>query len=340
MGHLMWWPLVLILVGACLADDSREELDLESIRSLDRQLPSLGTFEDEKSIKPNRYIWPNKVVTLERIVKSGLENGHVKSGARLIRIEDNKVFEVTEEFYAKFYRLMDEHGFKYIQNKDGSCVYKMSSHQFTSIEPELELYVPPRSYTLAPPREKKDYDQSLPFVPEFSFYMARVEGHFMRDLFNDPKARNGFGYQLGLQALTSWSLPINVGLALNYGRASFNLKGAGRASYSSLSFGPQIKTRDFEFNQQKFRLQTQYRVGPFAQVLGKTENGDVQFNFNSSDFMIGLEFPYRNPIGEFVFGPFFQMQWLNIKNQSEIVSISASNKSNQSFGLSFSQVFE
>lgn len=338
----MWW---LLLVPLCVYSQTEEEIDLTTIRLLDKQLPTQIGNDSQGDIEFRRQNFrhrpPFRKVSLEKILKSEIEHGYIKAGKTLIRIEDNVAFKVAESFYTKFYRLEDDLGYKYIQSNEGKCLYKIRSTDFVTIKKELELYVPPTRYTPAPKNlTKADIDKKLKVLPEFSYYLSRVQGSFMRDLFNDENANEGISHQFGLNLSTKWQLPIKAGAAIHYEKATYDLRGGGEVAYSALSFGPQFKTKDFEVSEYTLRVQTQLRFSPFAKAFAQTTNGDVEFEFNAADFMLGLEHPISNDLGEFVVGVFYQQQWLNLKNQPEIVSIKASNETNKAFGLSLSQVFE
>lgn len=318
---------------------------MKAIQDLDDSLPSSEYVErssDNISRKEtSRHRNPHKVTTMSSILSSGTEHGHIQAGRFLVRLSDNKQVEVTEPFFGKFYRLPDEQGFKYVVANDGSCLYKMKSEYFNSVEPELALYEPPLKYTPAPVNIiRSDVDKKLNIRPEASFLVGMVQGNYMKDLFNDDKASSGVTTQYGVQVATDWKLPIKAGLVLHYEKTTYDLTGGGKINYSAFSFGPQFKTRDFEMFSTPFRFQTQFRVSPFARANAEMVNGEASFKFNSSDLMAGLEHPISNRFGEFVLGAFYQVQWLNIKDQTETVSVTSSNQTNSSFGLSFSQVFK
>jgi hypothetical protein len=162
----------------------------------------------------------------------------------------------------------------------------------------------------------------------------------MKDLFNDENANSGVTNQYGVHVAADWNVPVKAGLVFHYEKSSYDLAGGGNVYYSCPSFGPQFKTKDLDFWGALIRFQTQFRVSPFARASAETTQGNVDFKFNSADLLVGAEHPIQNKLGEFVLGVYFQSQWLNIKDQPEIVSINASNEANKSFGLSFAQVFE
>jgi len=334
------WVLLFFAVSAF----SSEELDLEAVRILDEQLPSSTHIETDEELEYSRqnlkYRPPYRKVTMAKIVASEIEYGYIREGKTLIGVEDNKAHEVTESFYAKFFRLEDEQGFKYVQSNDGKCIYKMLSKDFVSIQPELLLYEPPLRYTPAPKNiVRSEFDKKLKLRPEVSFYAGIVRGTYMKDLFNDEKASTGFSTQYAAHLTTDWSYPIKPGLVVHYEQTNYDLSGGGQVNYSALSLGPQFKSKDFDLNGFAVRLQTQIRVSPMARADAEASRGDVSFKFNSTDALISAEHPIKNGWGEFVLGIFFQQQWLNIKDQSEIVRVNTSNETNKSFGLNLAQVF-
>ena len=336
----MWWLLFAPLIG--LAQD---ENDLNEVRNLEKKIKAsqYSSFadEDERKTRKLRYKHPYQTVRFKQIIMSGTEHGYVSAGRTLLRIKDNHPVELSESFYGKFYKLQDDMGYRYIENNNGECEYKIKTEHFNSIELELALYEPPLTYAPAPKNiMRTEYDHHLKWRPEVSFLAGLVQGNYMVDLFNDKKAQTGLTTQYSFQIDSNWKMPIQPGLAFQVERANYNLKGGGSIEYSSFSFGPQFKTKDFNFFGYEMRFKTQLRTGPFAKAIGKTQNGNVTFNFNATDLLLNLEHPIQNNWGQFAFGLFYGAQWLSMKNQPEIISVKASNQINKSFGLTFAQVFE
>lgn len=340
MGHLIMWIFLFLTLSAI----AQNETDLKAIQELEKELPETS-IQSEHDLQyrnqPARYIHPYKITSMKAILKSGTEYGYVKEGNYLVGLKDNKRIEIAEPFYGKFFRLQDDQGFKYVQSRDGSCIYKIRSESFNSIQEEMALYEPPLKYTPAPLNIiKSDYDKKLHMIPEFVFYLGIVQGSFMRDLFNDDNANQGMTNQYGFNYTTKWKLPVKAGGVINYEKTSYKLRNGGHIYYSSLSFGPMFKTKDFDLNGFALRFQAQIRVSPFARAYGKTSNGNVSFKFNSTDLLLATEHPIENRLGEFVIGAFMANQWLNIKDQPEVVSLRASNETNKTFGLYLSQAFQ
>ncbi len=336
------WIFALLALSAFAQDD----LDVSAIHKFDEKLPEYDIHqktseEITQEITLRRYLPPSRPVSQEKIKSSETELGSIKTGAILIRLSDNKPLRVTEPIYTKFYRQQDEQGFKYLINKDGSTTYRIESRFVESIKPELALYEPPLRYTPAPTNIiKTEYDNKLSILPSASFYVGQVQGGFMKDLFNDSEASKGTSTQYALHLATKWKIPIKVGGVFHLEKAQYNLTGGGKVEYSSYSFGPQFKTKDFNSWIGPLRFQAQFRVSPWARAHAQTQNGNVNFKFNSADLLVSMERPIKNFLGEFVLGVYFQNQWLNLKDQSEIVSVNASNETNKSMGLMLAQVFD
>lgn len=322
------------------------QVDLSVIQELDEELPNFTEYkqsDEEIDFKRQgrRFRPPQRKITLEEIKQSGTSLGAINEGALLRKLDSNKDFEVTELIYVKYFNLQDEHGFKYLLNEDGEVNFRVPSRYVAPIKEELALYEPPLIYTPAPDNiVRAEYDKKLSIPPEFSFYTGFVQGDFMKDLFNDGKARSGVSNQYGIHFFTQWKLPVKAGLVLHYERATYKLSNGSQINYSSPSFGPQFKTREFEIADHPIRFQTQFRVSPFARASAESSAGEIFYKFNSADLLFSVERPIKNRLGEFVAGLFIQTQWLNIKDQSRAVSVKASNQTNKTFGLSFSQVFE
>ncbi|HXH74035.1 MAG TPA: hypothetical protein VNJ08_03670 [Bacteriovoracaceae bacterium] len=335
--------LLLILSSIAFAQD---DLHLSSIQNLEDKLPAYNNviMPMDQTIKlqqgENKYQPPVKVVEWDRIINSGTDLGAINGGISIIRLEDNKPLRVNKRLHLRYYKLEDEHGFKYLVNKDGTTTFRIDSKYVSPLKPELAMYVTPLRYTPAPLiMEKRVYDRKLDLRPEASVYLGYVMGDFMKDLYNDPSARTGITNQVGMHLSTNWDLPFKAGAALHLEQTSYNLTSGSKVKYTSLSFGPLFKTKDLEYNDLKYRLVAQLRMSPFAKAITEGKNIS-EFRFNSTDLFTAFEHPIKNGFGEFVLGAFFQAQWLNIKQQTEIVSVRASNKANTSLGLSISQVFE
>ncbi len=335
----MLW--LLISLNAFAQSDE----ELKSIQALEDQskqkMYSARDEEFESPEKPTRFQPPYKIIRFSDILASGTERGHVKAGTEIIRIKDNHKFILAEDLYTQSFKLEDQFNLRYLKNQDGSCLYKIKSRAFNSVEADLEMYVPPLSYTPAPKnRLRSDFDQSIHFHPEVTYLAGMVQGNYMRDLFNDEKARTGYTNQYGFQAFTDWKWPIKVGAVVKFEKSIYYLQNGNDIQYSSTSFGPLFKSKDYDWSGFAVRFQTQMRISPFARASAETANGQASFKFNSTDLLLLAEHPIKNSWGDFNIGLFYQSQWLNIKDQTEIVKVKASNKSNNGVGISLAQVFE
>ncbi|MFL5783319.1 MAG: hypothetical protein ACJ76H_01835 [Bacteriovoracaceae bacterium] len=338
----MWFFLFLPLFVFAQSDP-----DLSAISDLEKILPendipksSYKNIEFER--KHRGFRPPVRKVSMEEILSGGDAPGFVKKGTIIYRLKDNSAVTLSRDIYLKFFVVQDELNFQYLKNNDGTCTYRVPSQYVNSIALELELYEPPRKFTpvIASDIPHTEYDKKLRLVPEAAFYTGYVQSQFIRDLFNDSKAGAGTTNQYGLHYFTEWNLPVKVGGSVHYERASYALTGKGSVFYDAISFGPQVRTKDFDLFETNWRVTGQIRVSPFAKLRGETTRGPANFKFNSTDFMTTFEHPWKNRIGQFVVGGFYQMQWLNIKDAPEAVSIRASNQINQSLGLFIGQVFE
>lgn len=324
-----------------------QEPDLSGIRNLEEKLPDynrMSTIKAEEIPRAkgdNKYSPSTSIRGWEKIKDSGSTMGSLEKGSHFVRLEDNVALKNHRPLFIRHYKLEDEQGYKYVLNPDGSTTYKIESRFVEPMEGELVLYEPPHKYTPAPANKlEHSYDKELTMAPEAALYVAYVNGDFMRDLFNDRKARPGRSTQYGFHYFTNWNLPLKVGAALHYEATTYDQSDYGRIEYTAFSFGPQIKTRDLEISNFLYRIQLQIRLSPFAKAKAITDNDTINMKFNTTDLMASLEHPMKNQWGEWVLGTFYQAQWLNFRDQPEIVSIRASNKINHFFGLSIAQVFE
>jgi hypothetical protein len=322
------------------------QIDLSAIQKLSQELPQFSTTMDseeglELSRQNRRFKPPVKITRMNEIKDSGTQYGAIKEGGILRGIESNQNYKTLKLTYIKYFNLEDEFGFKYIQNNDGTITWKIPNRFVESVQHELVLSVPPHRYTPAPDNIPKTiYDKTLTIPPEFSFHVGLIQGDFMRDLFEDKKASNGLSRQFGLHLFTQWKLPVKAGAVVQFETATYGLRNGGEVQYSSYSIGPQIKTKDFDISGNPVRFQSHFRVGPLARATAETASGSETFKFNSADLLASIESPVKNRFGEFVFGIYFQRQWLSIREQTVPVSLKATNETNKSYGVSFAQVFE
>ena len=318
--------------------------NLQAIRNFQKQLPKYDNNSQDDQIsrsKTSKYLPPVREVSFDKIIQSGTFQGHIPANTNLVNIIDNSTRKSAFPIQAVFYNMPDEHGFKYVIAKDGSTTFKVHESKIENLTGISQMYERPLSYTPAPTNITKiHYDSNLSMKPEFSFYTGLVEGNFFRDFFNDSKAYLGKTTQYGFHYFTKWKYPLKVGAVLHYELSSYNLNGGGNAKYSSFSLGPQFKTKEFELMEKVVRVQMQYRFSNLANVSGETIYGSVSEKLNSSDLLVSLEHPIKNKWGEFVLGFFTQRQWLNIRQQSQIVSLRSSTNFNQAYGISLSQVLE
>lgn len=336
---MIWLPLLLLPLLSVAEDDV-----LKAVQDFENSLPDYN-IQNEVPVDHNwekthrNFGNPRPTISFEEIRESGLENIHLQRGRSIVRIGNNRKHQLVNPINAKVFRQPDDQGFKYLLSEDSKVRYKVHIDDITPITEELALYEPPLIYTPAPPIHIEKYDSGLNIRPEVSFYAGYVNGDYIDDLFENSDGR-GFTQQYGMHAFTDWNLPIKIGAALHYETTTFDGSDGAKVSYSAFSFGPQIKSNDFEWGSFPLRAQAQFRYSPFARAKSEA-NGQVrQFKFNSTDFLTSLEHPIKNRFGSFVIGAFVQLQWLSMKDQKELVSVSASNEINKSFGLSFSQVFE
>ncbi len=326
---MIWllWPLVSTAIA---------QTEISDIQEFAKKLPQEKAPEVEKKAKLSP-IDLNREITIDEIAASGTQLGAINAGAIALDLETNKKFSIGRFMYVRFFNLQDEQGFRYIQNKDGKIKWRILSEEIVQIKEELVLYEQPTRLTSIETNVPfHEFDKKLTIRPEFSFYAGMVQGGYMKDLFNSDSAKNGTSLQYGLHAFTDWKLPIKAGAVFHYEKATYNLGSGSQILYSSPSFGPQFKSKEFEVFEHPIRFQTQFRFGPFA----RASVDDANFKFNSADLLISIERPIKNHFGEFVFGLYSQTQWLSLKDQSTPVSLNPSNATNRSIGLSFSQVIE
>ncbi len=315
-----------------------EELEYELP---DSDLSKFKSFDNSFLKKETtKHISPHQIIPFEKIEKSGTSLGSIRAGVPIARIQDNKKFTLDKKIFVKYFNQEDENQFKYLLSKNNQILYKIDSRYVIPINEDIDLYETPHHFqSITDPIKKTEYDDDLKLNLGFGIYSGYVSADFVKDLTNNSTA-NGISNQFSLQSSLDWNYFLKPGLILNYEKIDIQISNGNRANYQTFSFGPQLKTKNFDVNNFAYRFQIQMRVSPYSKLnlfLNETNNN---FNFNSTDFLISTEFPIENKLGEFFWGPFFNSQTLNFKNQPEIVSIRSSNKTNLTLGLHFVQVFK
>jgi hypothetical protein len=328
--------LVLILFSINLLFS---QTTYSEIQNLDQKLPNYKNgLPKEKTItfkEIRSYDRPYKIINLDEIIKSQTHLAAIKKGGIIHDIKTNDQKIVPKDIYVRVFNQEDENGFKYIKNEDDSVVWKVSGRMVESLKEDLKMYEPPELYSPAVRVSKSYIDKELSFLPELIFHTGIIHGNYMQDLFNDKNASFGVGNQYGIHFFTKWTSPLKAGGVLHLERSNFSSGSGSYINYNSISAGPQLKTKDFDLKI-PIRLQTQFRVGPFASAKSRNQ----LFKFYSNDLLLSLEMPFKNNLGEFVFGFYYQRQWLNLKDQSSPVNLKSDGKTNNSYGLSIAQVFE
>jgi len=330
----MIWIFIFSFSGFTFSQSNFSE-----IRELNDKLPSYEIIapKEKKSIKNKKRTFerPYRTMKIEEIQKSGTHLAAAKEGSILHDLKTQEQKIVPKDIWIKVFDLEDENGFKYIQNEDGSVTWKMPGRMIESLKEDLKMYEEPKTYTPAPVITKSFFDQKMNLSPELIYYTGMINGKFMQDLFNDSNASHGVTNQYGIHLFSRWATPLQAGGVVHFEKSNYSSGSGDYITYSSLSFGPQLRSKNFDLIF-PVRIQTQFRLGPVASARSEEQS----FKFYSNDFMSSVEIPIKNFLGEFVFGLYFQKQWLNLRNQSRSVDLESEGKTNDSYGISLSQVFE
>lgn len=328
--------LLSLLISSAHASEYSE---LRELSKLDfRSTPFIEEELDIKKRDKNNYNDINPIVGLEEILESPEELGALRNGSAVYSLDNSQKKFTTKDIFIRFHRKPDESGFKYLVSKNGDIKFKVRTEDIHSIAPETVMYEAPHSYTPAPEIKRVFWDTKLKSKFEIGLAASMVKAHFLQDLLNLESAPSGQMNHIGLSYLADLDMAVKVGLGVYYQKAQYSTDG-GTTNFSTVSFGPVFKSKNFYPFEVAARLLGQFRYSPFGKMDVEISRGSTGFDFNTSDLIFGVEFPIENKIGEFVISLFTHYQWMSLKNQDEIVNIESSNKANQAFGLGISQVF-
>ncbi len=324
---------------------AQDEIDLSTIEELEQNLPDYKTSDtDDQSAQirraqERRYRPPRQIIHMSEIEVSGVEYGSIRPGIPVTNVKTNSTKIISRPIYVKSYRLPDENGFRYLINKDGETVFKVSVEHFDPIKEETTLYVPPTKYQpVLVHKNISDYDTKLRVVPEVGGGADIVSSSFVSDILNDSEANFGYSSRVFANIYTDWKLPVRVGATAHFERSFYKVSG-GKAETSAFSFGPLARSKNFSIGETEFRLMGQFRLSPFSSMNYENSIGSGTFKFTTYAVMAAIEFPIQNFIGEFTIAPYYQQQWFTLKDQQEIVKLESKTNSNASFGLMLSQAF-
>lgn len=314
---------------------------------------SIGSKEDKFS-KRKRYQPPFRVISLEEITQSKIVTSYLSKGAIIIpyppSLSKNQTISqknkspvnviMEKSKYVRHYKKPDHQDYFYLLDSKVKVIGKVHKRFISKLSEVLKMHEPPISYQpVTHAHSQKQDDGNLKIHKGFSWQTGISKGDYIGDLLSKNQSQLGYLNQLGIFAMTSWRLPVFIGLSAYYENTNYQSDLSKNSKLQSFTFGPLVRTKVFNFKKTQLTFSSQIKIGPFTHL--RSSNSQIPtYRFYSTDLLNQIDIPFKNIFGQFSLGAFFQIQWLNIKNPPQETSLSSRLKTNKTFGLSLSQVFD
>jgi len=311
------------------------EDELENLSELrETQLNSVNKILNSKFNKYDKVQKEVVKIKTEDILKSKTFRGYINKDTILYNLINKKQEVLTQNSYVNAYSLLDQEGYHYLQNENGSVTYKVRSADIAHIERVSNLHEPPKYFRPVLTKEVFDFkDKSLRIKPHFNYQIGRTRPNFMRDLTNDPN-HTGSLTRLELRTLGDFKLPINIGLSVLYTDIKAQI-GTGGENYnqSSLAFGPVIEFAHLLEDSIDINITMGFHSTVYSQLKEVRVNETLDYSLTQSMFTTGLEKEFSMGFGIFSAGVNFQRQWSKASSQEFNIDVKTDRNYDDSFAF-------
>lgn len=312
-----------------------EEENLSILR--EKELDSVNQIINSKF---NNYTETQKEVVkikTEDILKSPIFKGYINKGTILYNLITKKQEKLTQNSYVKAYSLIDDEGYYYLQNENGSLTYKVRETELAKIAWISNMYEPPKKFVPVI-KKKKDFrfqDKNLSISPIFNYHFGRTRPTFLRDLTND-QTHTGSLTRFEFKTMGNFDFPIHMGLSLIYTDIRANV-GTSNENYkmTSLAIGPTLAIRNLMEDLIDIDLIASVHSSIFSNLRETRISQALDYNLTQTMLMLGVEKPFKIFLGRLIVGANFQRQWSKASSNEFNVDTNASNNYDDSYSLSF-----
>jgi hypothetical protein len=312
--------------------------DEDTLRRIDERFKEPLRFGTPPREHFPRYKYPTQYVPLESILQSPLQMKAVEAKSPVQDIRTDLIETLPQKAFVNVHTLPDEHGFFYIQEKDGTVRRRIHTTHAKPINLVTEMYEPPRQYSaITKPLNENPYDPKVSWLPELGLTMGLTQSNWTADLLDAPGARSALFTRFGLNALLDWKEQYQLGGTFQYEMSAHDTP-FGTANYRSPSFGVVAKTKKIETGV-PWRLGSQLRLAPLSNLQVPRAGGTSTAKIRSYVWQLSWESPHRNRYGDWAWGVSVQREWSKVTQQTERVSLDAKNQTNDQIGFFFSQGF-
>lgn len=306
---------------------------LDTIRA--RHEEDLLKFTEPEYVKKLPYSQRQAVkVQREDILKSGTYVGTVKRHAILVNVNDNSTQYIPKNIAVKAYRLKDQNGYRYLENRDGTITFKIQASEISNIAETVKMHEKPFEFVREVKEEKiKFYDDHLDSFIQYNFHAALSEPEYTKDLVNDESGNYALISRHELAAYARWEFPFQAGVTASYESFDMRLDNQGKARGSFIAMGPAIKTHKLPFINTELHYFMNYQVGILSTLRENRQTGSTDYQFNQNSFLIGVEQQKDTSFGKFIYGFTFQRRWLKSKNTQYKLDLDTDSAQDDSFGF-------
>ena len=276
------------------------------------------------------------IIDREEILQSKVVQKTLKHLSSVQRIDDEKLFGVTESMIVRVFEKIDEHDFFYILSNDNEVRYRVKSAYVEDVKSITELYEPPRYYSEVKVHKNiSPYDRDLAWLNELATGLSLNSASWFSDLVDDSNLQNGFGFMLKAQSLADMGERFRLGASINLENAKFS-SSTNSINMQNISLGIVGKSRPFETNDFLWRLSAEFRYSLLGHLTQSSANSQKKINFRSTSLNLGWEKLETNALGPWSWGLNFQRDFPKLANQNQFFNQNT-NETNDSFIVQLTQ---
>lgn len=321
--------LIFTLNGHVLAQSIEAEFkDL-------RQLNQLKTKKMKEKIKAQfkSMIRQEKKIRWQQIASSEPFYFYLKKGTPIVELQTEKKLRLAKDIYALGLRKPDHNDFIYMMNEDGLVYYKVKAIHTVSIDPELEMFTPPKKYVKYTP-EQKIKREALAHEVVLGIHYDNYRAVFTSDIFDNPSLSNGSGTRFSTDYYFNFNSPISVGLVGEFENARFqSSSGDEKVTKSALSFGAALRFKEITALPLSPRFWAKVTYALSSQMSYQSSSGTQEEDFNQTAAELGVETNFKLPLGALKLGLSFRRQWLKNIGDDRNIRYSGRAAYDDSFGM-------
>jgi hypothetical protein len=236
----------------------------------------------------------------------------LRPGSVLTNISDRKEVAIEKGFYANVLEIdPNKRDTFLVYNKNGVAVYETATTSVVEVADDLRIlpkYAAEISYP--DPQNFQIDDESSFFDTQFNIHYDNLLTTEFNSIYSD-QLESVFATRLELRTLYVSTLPVNMGLNLNYQSTSWK-NDFDQVKLSILSFGPQIQ----RFIYQEEKMAVSVLFGAEYAPIYRTSSGNSVETYQATLFDLGLESIWATNMGKWSIGAHLRRHDLTLKTST------------------------